>query len=414
MAEFPFAELTANQLPFGKRDEMYAALHQWPEPTFRHSSGLRLVWKYSDARELLEANASAISNSNSLDPLVGYPRIVANPGAVQAFLRHLMPPPAKATANLGDDIRHKLVWDTLAGPTGHFTVTTTDREERADSLAAHFHNARAELNAGGRTTLDVTRLSISFATRVTGSAVGLPPDQWPQVAIWSGAQSGLLGQNMRGSDLAKAVTALGQLFTVSNRVVRSAGHPNADGFARRLHDAGLPRRIAVSAMANSLAAGVHTVAGTIQQGVQRLLSDPDRVWWTMLDDATRARQVAAKILQLDPGLVAWKRRTTTAVTLRSGTTLPKGPVLIMFAAANRDPEVFRNPLQLGDHGKIPLTFGFGKHVCPGKSLATLAVEIFLRELHALAPHAELSTPAASASTRKADLLFSGADVVVSM
>ncbi|WP_157224070.1 hypothetical protein [Nocardia paucivorans] len=406
--EFPFAEVTANQLSFAERDERYRQLHEWSEPTYRHASGLRMIWRYDDVREVLEAAAPGISNDNSLDPLVGFPRIAATPRAIPHLLRHLVPLPAEATANLTDERLHKQVWDTMAGPTGHFTVAAGVREARAAELTEHFRRALAEL--GDVEPLDVTALSISYAARVTGSAVGLRPADLSRVAVWSGAQSGLLGRYMRGRELATAVGALGQLFTVSARTVAQESVDGSSTFAGRLREAGIPRRVAVSAMANSLAAGVHTISGSIQQGVQRLLGGPNRSWWHSLADQRSAGRIAVKILQLDPGLVAWKRRVTRPVTLSSGTELPPGPVLVMFAAANRDPAAFPDCLELGRGGKLPLTFGFGRHVCPGKQLATLAVEVFLRELAALAPDAELTAP--SAGPRPADLLFSGADIAL--
>ncbi|WP_280254784.1 hypothetical protein [Nocardia wallacei] len=408
---FPFAEMTSNQLSFEERDARYAQLHAWPDSSYPHHSGLRMVWRYDDARELLEASDSGISNANSLQPLVGYPRIAANPRAVGHLCRHLIPLPAKATADCTDDLLHKRVWDSMAGPDGHFTIPAGLREQRAAELTAHFH-ATLEGRAPRRgTTIDATALSIAYAARVVGAAVGLPATQWPSVAEWSGAQSGLLGRRLRGRELADAVGALGRLFTVSGDTVAAARRQRTAGFAQRLAAAGIPHRVAVSAIANSLAAGVHTVSGTIQQGLQRLLSDPDRHWWNLLAGPDAGR-VATKVLALDPGLVAWKRDVTRPVTLRSGTTLPAGPVLVMFAAANRDPRAFGAPLDLHAPGKLPLTFGFGRHVCPGKSLAQLAIEVFLREWRLVAPECRLAPQPRSPATRPNDLLFSGADVTL--
>jgi cytochrome P450 len=335
---------------------------------------------------------------------------MATPGAIPPFLRHLVPLPAKATANLTDRDLHKRVWDAMAGPTGHFTIVPQERSERARGIQEHFHAEVPQFTKDG--VVDVTGLSVAFAARLTGSAVGLPAANWSRVATWSGAQSGLLGQWLRGSDLVDAVEALGQLFTVSAAAVRASRRARATGFASRLAESGIPRRVAVAAMANSLAAGVHTIAGTIQQGVQRLLGDPDRAWWSRLGDADGARAVAARVLLLDPGLVAWKRRATRPVTLASGTVLKAGPLLVSFAAANRDPDAFRNPFNLTSGGKLPLTFGFGKHVCPGKQLASLAVEVFLRELHGLMPAAKPRMLTVPVPSRRPDLLFSGADMAI--
>ncbi|MGW5385640.1 hypothetical protein [Nocardia sp. NPDC003963] len=412
VAGFPFAEVTANELFFSERDARYRRLHEWPQRSYRHRSGLRMIWKYDDVREVLAAGRPEISRDNSLEPLVGYPRIAATPRALPPLFRHLIPLPAKATADLADESLHERVWNTMAGPAGHFTIRAADRPRHIAMLTEHFHAALAGIAPSGP-VLDVTALSIAYATRVTGSAVGLPPGEWPRVAVWSGAQSGLLGRSMRGRELAGAVAALGQLFTVSGRAIDHDLRSGTVGFATHLRDAGIPRRVAVSAVANSLAAGVHTVSGSIQQGVQRLLHDPDRAWWHLLAEPRTASDVAAKILQLDPGLVAWKRRITRPVTLAGGTELPPGPVLVMFAAANRDPAAFPDDPILRRGGKLPLTFGFGGHICPGKQSATLAVEVFLHQLYLLAPHTrpvENDPP----RPRGADLLFSGADLRIAL
>ncbi|MEU4839911.1 hypothetical protein [Nocardia testacea] len=412
VAEFPFAEVTANEMFFTERDERYRRLHEWPQRSYAHRSGLRMIWKYDDVREVLAAAKPEISRANSLEPLVGYPRIAATPRALPHLFRHLIPLPAKATADLADEPLHDRVWNTMAGPAGHFTIRAADRPQHLAALTGHFEAALAATAPSGP-TLDVTALSIAYATRVAGSAVGLPPEIWPRVAVWSGAQSGLLGRSMRGRELAGAVAALGQLFTVSGRAVDHGLRSGTAGFATRLRDAGIPRRVAVSAVANSLAAGVHTVSGSIQQGLQRLLHDPDREWWGLLAEPGTAGDVAAKVLQLDPGLVAWKRRIERPVVLGGGTELPAGPVLVMFAAANRDPAAFPDGHSLRRGGKLPLTFGFGAHICPGKQLATLAVEVFLHQLYLRAPHAR-PVEGESRPRREADLLFSGADLHIAL
>jgi len=237
----------------------------------------------------------------------------------------------------------------------------------------------------------------------------LPDDAWPQVAKWSKAQSGLLGQDLRGKELVEAVEGLGGLFRVSKQAV---GGEVTMHLAERLREANIPRKIAVAAIANSLAAGVYTIGGTIPQGVERLLEDPEREWWHELENPEKAALVTQKILQLDPGLVAWKRYAVTPTALPSGATLHKGPVLAHFAAANRDPAVFKNLYDLESKGGQPiLTFGRGAHLCPGRDLAALGIEVFLQELHMRLPNAS-RMPAPSPHTRSADLIFSSADVTV--
>lgn len=408
---FPFAIQTANEMTWDERDDAYKRLHEWRETTYLHKSGLQMVWKYPDAHEVLDLKTNGISNKNSLDPLIGYSGILRNPRAIGHFIRHLVPPPANATANLTDSELHTKVWNTMAGPYGHFTIAHAEREKRAEGMREHFYKSLRDTGGvdsvtGSVPSLDVTKLSILYAASVTGEAVGLPAKDWPSIARWSGAQSGLLGQSMKGTQLAKAVEALGQLFTVSNAALKSE---EPIGFAGRLREEkDIPHRVAKSAMANSLAAGVHTISGSIQQGIERLLGRRDQSWWHSLEGAENAAGIAAKLLQLDPGLVAWKREAIRPITLKSGTRLDKGPILVMFAAANRDETVLRGPEDLSVGGRI-LTFGSGMHICPGRQLANLAVEVFFSQLYTVMPAASL---ASGLSKRTPDLLFSGADVKI--
>jgi len=70
-------------------------------------------------------------------------------------------------------------------------------------------------------------------------------------------------------------------------------------------------------------------------------------------------------------------------------------VLLMWAAANVDPEVFDNPMAF-DLDREPasirrhLAFGYGTHFCRGAPLARLEGEIFLRHILARLPDLRLN------------------------
>jgi cytochrome P450 family 142 subfamily A polypeptide 1 len=80
-----------------------------------------------------------------------------------------------------------------------------------------------------------------------------------------------------------------------------------------------------------------------------------------------------------------------------GVTIPKGDqVLLMYAAANRDPAVFDSPGTF-DVGRSPnphVSFGFGTHFCLGASLARLEIRVMLEELLRRLPDMELADPTA--------------------
>lgn len=401
---FPFSGVTANELTFNERDELYARLHESRETTIKHSYGPQLVWKHADVREVLQAESPDISNENSLDPLDGFGPILRNPRTYLPFAQHLVPLPARATANTSGN-EHTRVWRTMTD----FLMKA--RHEQVESYDNHFRGALRSLGyTAGQETLDVTQLSVQYATRITGDAVGLDRKDWAQVATWSKHQSGLLGQRLRGQDQATAIRGLGELFSVSKRIIRDRVREPGKDLASHLLAHNVEKRVAVAALANCLAAGVHTIAGTLQQGTERLLHPSYREWWEMLGSNTDSLRVSQKVFQLDPGLVGWKRNVIRPTVLSSGTELQKGEVVAMFGAANRDPDVFPDATRNLTKRAPVLTFGSGEHVCPGRNVATMSGWVFFRNLHDVAPRAEIVSQ--KAQQRPRDLLFSGADIMI--
>ena len=86
-------------------------------------------------------------------------------------------------------------------------------------------------------------------------------------------------------------------------------------------------------------------------------------------------------------LDVYKRQTVTREVELGGRTLHRGDkVVVSFASANRDPEVFQDPDRFDihrDNAKRHLAFGAGPHVCLGAWLArsmmtTMFAEVFRR------------------------------------
>jgi len=129
-------------------------------------------------------------------------------------------------------------------------------------------------------------------------------------------------------------------------------------------------------------AGHETTTNLLGNAVYHLLSRP-AVWDEIRADRSLVPGAVEETLRFDSSVPAW-RRVTTRDTVLGGLRLPAGSRLVLsFAAADRQPEVFEQP----DHFDIrrpnarrQLSFGRGIHLCLGAGLARTECEIVLNLL----------------------------------
>ena len=125
-------------------------------------------------------------------------------------------------------------------------------------------------------------------------------------------------------------------------------------------------------------AGHETTANLLGAGLIRLVNE-------QVDTVDGA--VITELLRLD-GPVQSTVRTATEDQTVGGVDIAAGDsVVVVVAAANRDPKVFDNPdrFRLDRTGPAPLAFGYGAHYCLGSALAQLELTVALREVLARQP-----------------------------
>lgn len=129
-------------------------------------------------------------------------------------------------------------------------------------------------------------------------------------------------------------------------------------------------------------AGHETTANLLGAAMIRLLAvGPDGTRIIDNLDPSDALLIA-ELLRLD-GPVQATARTATEVHLIDGVEIAADQqVLVVIAAANRDPAVFDEPNQfrLSRPGPAPLTFGYGAHYCLGAALARLETTTALQRI----------------------------------
>jgi cytochrome P450 len=142
----------------------------------------------------------------------------------------------------------------------------------------------------------------------------------------------------------------------------------------------------VSTAAIIAIAGHETTANLLGAATTRLLSGPPgRRPLDAIDDINDP--LVTELLRLD-GPVQAVTRTATHDHLINDTIVHAGQsVLVVLAAANRDPAVFTEPDQLRPErsGPSPIAFGHGAHYCLGAALARREIATALRHLKARRP-----------------------------
>jgi cytochrome P450 len=140
-----------------------------------------------------------------------------------------------------------------------------------------------------------------------------------------------------------------------------------------------------------LLAGLDTVASTLGNSLSYLARNPDKRQ-LLLDNPDLWGTAVEELLRFDPAIPLASRKTLVDMTLPSGESIEAGTVInVSWPAANLDPAVFENPLEVNfDRRPNPhVTFANGWHRCLGSHLARLEIRTALEEFHARIPNYEI-------------------------
>lgn len=143
-----------------------------------------------------------------------------------------------------------------------------------------------------------------------------------------------------------------------------------------------------------LVAGFETTVNLIGNAALAVLANPE-VRQRLVAEPDFAENIVEETLRTDPP-VQYTVRISLEDTEVAGTPIPKGtPIMLLLAAANRDPEVFADPHrfdpsrpELREH----LAFSSGIHYCLGAGLARIEGAAALRGLFGRFPDLRAAGP----------------------
>jgi hypothetical protein len=135
-------------------------------------------------------------------------------------------------------------------------------------------------------------------------------------------------------------------------------------------------------------AGHETTTGLIGNAILTLLRHPAQMQ-QLAGDPAHVRHAVLEFLRYEPSIHMTSRMAVADIETGGKTIAAGDVVVVLLAAANRDPARFADPdrFDVGRLDNEPLTFGGGLHHCLGNALARIETEIaiatLLRRLPAL-------------------------------
>jgi cytochrome P450 len=221
----------------------------------------------------------------------------------------------------------------------------------------------------------VDDLAFRLPVTVISEMLGVPFEDHDQLRVWTSAAVAALDPNDNVADLLPAAEALRAMRAYFDELVaRRRGAPGDDLLSAMLAAEDEGDRLSHDELLDTtlllFAAGHETTVNLISGGILNLLRHPAELE-RLIADPSLIGTAVEELLRFGPPVQFTGRTTTTDVEV-AGTTLPKGTeVIVMLAAANRDPAVFDDPesLDIARTENRHLSFGGGIHLCIGAPLA---------------------------------------------
>ena len=257
-------------------------------------------------------------------------------------------------------------------------------EGRMAELAKRYVDRMVDLGGSCDFMQDV---AVHYPLYVILSILGLPESDHPRMLKLTQELFGAADEEMqRGGAREDIMEVIADYFRYFGELTAARRAEPTDDLASLIANATLDGRPLGEMETTSYyviiaPAGHDTTSATIGGGLHALLEQPDQLERLRADLSLLPNAVDEMIRWVSP-VKHFMRTATQDYTLR-GTTIRAGEsVLLSYAAANRDEEVFSDATRF-DAGRSPnrqLAFGFGVHYCLGAMLARLEIKALFNEL----------------------------------
>jgi cytochrome P450 len=234
----------------------------------------------------------------------------------------------------------------------------------------------------------VEELSIPFPLQVICELLGVDGSQWRRFFEWSEAV--IPGESERSEEERAQLQAEMWEYLIGVADERRASP--AEDLVSVLANVGsdedasggdaLSEAELAMFLIQLLVAGNETTRNLISGGLVALSERPDQ-WSALRDDRALIPSAVEELLRWTTPVISFMRTATSQTAIRGQEIAEGDPVLLVYASANRDEDVFgpdAGELRIDRHPNPHVAFGFGPHFCLGAALARLEGRVVLDEL----------------------------------
>jgi len=266
------------------------------------------------------------------------------------------------------------------------------------SLSQEFTNSfMADLEAAsarGESCDFVTGLACKLPLAAVGDIIGLAPDDWKQILVWSNALVGEIEPDVRRPGESRRDAGYRSIYEFRCYIEGLIHESRENGASRGGFVDHLVHHKVQGELLNDqqltgyilllIAAGNDTTRNAFAGGVAALIGDVEQRDLLCTNPSLLPLAVE-EILRWTSPVANFLRTATAAFDLSGAKIAPGDTVALFYPSANRDERVFADPYRF-DITRQPnphLTFGFGAHFCLGTNLARAELKA---SLAALLPH----------------------------
>jgi cytochrome P450 len=342
------------------RDPIAAASHADPYPYYAELVARRPLHRHDALGLWVASGAAAVSAALTSAACRVRPPAEPVPAALAgspagAIFSHLV--------RMNDGRRHDALKEGIAATLDPLASHRVERAGRrwaailASVSAPHEHPER------------LTEFASSLTAHAVASLLGAPAEVVPDAARWTADFVGALAAGADAAQIERGQAAARRLLAMGEAVMTS-GRP---GLLPALagHAAGQERAAIVANALGFLSQAYDATTGLIGNALVVLARQPE-IRTAVLADRGRLPAFLGEVARHDAP-VQNTRRFVAEDTVVAGARIPAGEtILVVLAAANRDPSANAEPhrFDLARPAPRTFTFGVGPHACPGAAFAT--------------------------------------------